>query len=100
MDFITGLPATAAGHDAVLVFCDRLSKMVHFAACTTETDAPQSARLFRDRVFAVHGMPDAIISDRDLRYTSAFWKELMALLGLKQKLRTAFHAQTAIGWAN
>ena len=94
MDFITGLPATAAGHDAVLVFCDRLSKMVHFAACTTETDAPQSARLFRDRVFAVHGMPEAIISDRDTRFTSAFWTELMALLGVKHKLSTAFHPQT------
>jgi hypothetical protein len=94
MDFITGLPCTAAGYDAILVFCDRLTKMVHFAACTKDTDAPATARLFRDRVFAIHGMPTVIISDRDTRFTGAFWQELMTLLGVKHKMSTAFHPQT------
>jgi hypothetical protein len=58
MDFISGLPCTAAGYDAVLVFCDKLTKMIHLAACTTDTDAFETAKLFRDRVFAVHGMPE------------------------------------------
>jgi len=94
MDSITGLPATPTGYDAVMVFCDRLTKMVHFAACTTETDAPQAAKLFVDHVIAQHGFPEAIISDRDTRFTSHFWRALMRQLGLKLKMSTAFHPQT------
>lgn len=94
MDFITGLPCTDAGYDAVLVFCDKFSKMVHFAACNTETDAFETAKLFRDRVFALHGMPESIVSDRDARFTGHFWKGLMKLLGVTHKLSTAFHPQT------
>jgi hypothetical protein len=94
IDFITGLPCTAAGYDAVLVFCDKLTKMIHLAACTKETDAFETAKLFRDRVFAVHGMPESIISDRDARFTGHFWKALMKVLGVNHKLSTAFHPQT------
>jgi hypothetical protein len=81
-------------YDAVLVFCDKLTKMVHLAACTKETDAFETAKLVRDRVFAVHGMPESIISDRDARFTGHFWKALMKLLGVNHKLSTAFHPQT------
>ena len=94
MDFVTGLPCTVAGHDAVMVMCDRLTKMVHFAACTKTVDATGAARLFRDHVFAAHGLPVSIISDRDARFTSEFWSSLMHLLGVKHKLSTAFHPQT------
>jgi transposase InsO family protein len=94
MDFVTGLPCTAAGHDAIMVFCDRLTKMVHFAACTKTTDAAEAAKLFRDRVFAAHGLPVSIVSDRDSRFNSEFWSTLMDLLGVKHKMSTAFHPQT------
>ena len=94
MDFITGLPCTAAGHDAIMVFCDRLTKMVHFAACTTTIDAAGAAKLFRDRVVAAHGLPVSIISDRDARFTSDFWKALVGLLGIQHKMSSAFHPQT------
>jgi len=94
MDFITGLPCTAMGHDAILVFCDRLTKMVHFAACTTTVDATGSAKLFRNHVFAAHGLPVSIISDRDTRFKSEFWQALMDLLGVRHKMSSAFHPQT------
>lgn len=94
MDYITGLPCTVRGHDAVLVFCDRLTKMVKFIACTKTDDAAEAARLFRDNVFAVHGMPDELYSDRDTRFTSKFWQELLKGLHVKQKLSSAFHPET------
>ena len=94
MDFITGLPCTAAGHDAVMVFCDRLTKMVHFAACTTTIDAAGAAKLFRNHVFTAHGLPVSIVSDRDTRFTSEFWSALVELLGVKHKMSSAFHPQT------
>jgi len=94
MDFITGLPCTPRGHDAVMVMCDRLSKMVRFAPCTKDTSTTQVATLFIQHVFANHGMPSVLISDRDTRFTSHLWQELQQQLGTKHKLSTAFHPQT------
>jgi len=94
MDFITGLPCTALGNDAIMVFCDRLTKMVHFAPCTRYSRCHRRAKLFRDRVFAAHGLPVSIVSDRDTRFKSDFWMSLMGLLGVKHKMSTAFHPQT------
>ncbi len=94
MDFITGLPCTPRGYDAVMVMCDRLSKMVHFAPCHKETDTPEVAKLFIKHVFANHGLPDICISDRDTRFTSNLWQDLQQQLGTKHRLSTAFHPQT------
>ena len=94
LDFITGLPTTTTGHDAILVFVDRLSKMAHFAPCTKETTALDTAKLFIDHVYKLHGLPREIISDRDSRFTSNFWRELIRLLGTSHKLSSAFHPET------
>jgi len=94
LDYITGLPCTDKGHDAILVFCDRLTKMVKFAPCKKTDGAAHAARLFKDYVFANYGMPSALYSDRDSRFTSQFWKELLKQLGVKQKMSSAFHPQT------
>ena len=52
------------------------------------------ARLFVDHVFRLHGLPEVIISDRDPRFTSKFWKGLFDLLGTDLRFSTAFHPQT------
>ena len=52
------------------------------------------AQLYQDRVFALHGLPDDIISDRDSKFTSAFWRNLQKLLGTNLNMSTAFHPQT------
>jgi hypothetical protein len=94
MDFIVELPTTAAGYDAILVFTDKLTKMVHFAATTTKCTASDAARLFIQKVFVHHGLPVRMIHDRDTRFTSNFWKECFQLLGVTQANSTAFHPQT------
>ena len=63
MDFITKLP-TSKGHDSILVVCDRFSKMSYFVAMTEKTMAEGLARLFRDNVWKLHGLPESVISDR------------------------------------
>ncbi|GJP67626.1 hypothetical protein CLOP_g24423, partial [Closterium sp. NIES-67] len=73
MDFVTGLPAGPSGNDAILVVVDRLTKMAHFAACKTTITAEQTAKLFLTNIVRLHGIPSAIISDRDPRFTSNFW---------------------------
>ena len=94
MDFITDLPCTKAGYDAILVFVDRLTRMVLFAPCTKDTDAVGTAKLLRDYVFCNHGLPRSIVSDRDSRFTSKVWTELMRLLGTRLDMSSAFHPQT------
>ena len=94
MDLITQLPRTKDGLDAIFVCVDRLSKMVHFAAIKTAVTSPQLARVFIDTVFKHHGLPKAIVSDRDPRFTSNFWRAVMARIGCHQAMSTAHHPQT------
>jgi hypothetical protein len=94
MDLIIHLPPTPRGHDAIVVFVDRLSKMVHLVACTTDCTARALANTFVQEVFRLHGVPRSLVSDRDSRFTSSFWKEVCSLLGVQQAMSTAFHPQT------
>jgi len=92
-DFITKLPL-AQGYDSILVVVDRLTKMVHFISTTEKTSAEGLARLFRDNVWKLHGLPESIISDRGPQFAAGLMKELNGILGIKSKLSMAFHPQT------
>jgi hypothetical protein len=94
MDLITQLPKTKSGHDAIIVFVDKFSKMVHYAATTTTCTADEVAKIFFDTVVRLHGIPRSIVSDRDPRFTSKFWQELWKLCGTRLKMSTAYHPQT------
>ena len=63
VDFITKLPLVAR-KDAILVVCDRLSKMTHFVATIERTSAERLVRLFKDNIWKLHGLPESIVSDR------------------------------------
>jgi len=92
-DFIMKLPL-AQGYDSILVVVDRLTKMVHFIPTTEKTLAEGLARLFRDNVWKLHGLPKSIISDRRPQFAAGLMRELNEMLGIKSKLSTAFHPQT------
>jgi transposase InsO family protein len=94
MDFITGLPKSKEGHDAILVIVDRLSKWAYFIPTVTTADAKETARLFHDVVFSRHGMPKRLVSDRDSRFTSHFWRALFDTMGTTLGMSTAYHPQT------
>ena len=68
--------------------------MVHFCPCAKDITADQYAQLFMDNVFRLYGMPLVIISDRDPRFTSRFWKQFFQILGTDLQLSIAFHPQT------
>jgi len=93
VDFITKLPL-AQGYDSILVVVDRLMKMVHFIPTTEKTLAEGLARLFRDNVWKLHGLPESIILDRGPQFAAGLMQELNGMLGIKSKLSTAFHPQT------
>ena len=92
-DFITKLPL-AQGYDAILVVCDRFSKMAHFIATTKKMSAEGLAKLFRDQVWRLHSLPESIILDRGVQFAAGMMKELNNLLGIQTKLFTAYHPQT------
>src|SRR3954451_6920051 len=56
MDFITQLPLTRGKHDAIVVFVDMLSKMIHFIPTTTTATALVTARIFFNSIFRLHGL--------------------------------------------
>jgi len=89
-DFITKLPL-AQGYDSILVVVDRLTKMVYFIPTTEKTSAEGLARLFRDNVWKLHGLPESIISDRGPQFAAGLMWELNEMLGIKSKLLMAFH---------
>ena len=94
MDFILGLPTTTKGHNAIVVFVDRLTKMVHLRPCKKAINAEETAQLMFDAVVRLHGLPKTIVSDRDPKFTGAFFPALLKRVGAKQNLSTAFHPET------
>ncbi|GJP84341.1 hypothetical protein CLOP_g14407 [Closterium sp. NIES-67] len=94
LDFITGLPPTTSGHDAILVVIDKFSKMGHFIPTHTTARTEETAQLFVRHIISQHGIPTTLIADRDPKFTSKFWKELMSLLGTKLAMSSAYHPQT------
>ena len=68
--------------------------MSHFVATTEKTMAEGLARLFRDNVWKLHGLPESVISDRGLQFAAELTKELNKMLGIETKLSTAYYSQT------
>ena len=94
MDFVTGLPNTVRGHDAIWVIVDRLTKSAHFITISITYPVPKLAEIYIQKIVKLHGVPLCIVSDRDPRFTSDFWKSLQEALGSKLRLSSAYHPQT------
>ena len=94
MDFIFKLPPSTQRHDGIWVVVDRLIKSAHFLPIREKFSPQKLAELFMSHIVSLHGVPVSIISDRDPRFTSIFWKRLMKELGVKLNLSTDFHPQT------
>ena len=94
MDFIIELPKSLAGNDAIMTVVDRATKMTHLVATRTDVTAPEVAELFRDHIWKGHGVPRTIVSDRDTRFISIFWRNLMCSVGTKLQFSTSYHPQT------
>lgn len=94
MDFVLGIPRTLKKLDFILVIVDRFSKMAHFLPCFKTSDPSHVSKLFFNEIVRLHGLPKTIVSNRDIRFMSYFWKTLWHYMGTYLKFSTAFHPQT------
>ena len=99
MDFMCPLPKSN-GHDYLLVVIDCFTPQVHLIPTNTRVTAKEVAWLFVKEIIRLHGMPESIVSDRDAKFTSSFWKELHWLMGTKLLMSTSFHPQGVTKWGN
>ncbi|MCO5573423.1 hypothetical protein L7F22_027194 [Adiantum nelumboides] len=94
MDFIFDLPKTQTGNDGIWTIICRFSKQAHFIPIKKKIKLDQMTRLFMSNIFKYHGMPQSIVSDRDPRMTSLFWRGLFENMGTTLKFSSSFHPQT------
>ncbi|PHJ19290.1 transposon related [Cystoisospora suis] len=94
MDSMVGLPKTKEGWDAILATVCRLTKMSHFIPTKHSASAEDIAILLVREVIRLHGVPSAIVSDRDTRFTSEVWRVMCKRLAIDQRMSTAYHPQT------
>jgi hypothetical protein len=80
-DLVTGLPKTPRGYDTKIFFCRPPFKRIPLVPTTSAVDAVGYARLFYYNIFRHFGLPRRLVSDRDPRFTSNYWKALRKRLG-------------------
>jgi len=68
--------------------------MVHFILTTEKISVEGLAKLFRDNVWKLHGLPESIILDKGPQFMAGIMRELNRMLGIESKLSTVFHSQT------
>ena len=94
MDFVTGLPRTLVGNNAIWEIVDRLTKSGHFFPMKVNFSMDRLASLYVKEIVRMQGVPVSIVFDIDPRFTSRFWHSLQKALGTKLSFSTAFHPQT------
>jgi hypothetical protein len=94
MDFIMGLPKSAKQIDAIMVVVEKSSKYAHFILVKSTLKEIDISSIFMKEIFRLHGMPKGIIFDRDMKFTSRFWRSLFIGFETTMLFSTSYHHQT------
>uniref|UniRef100_A0A3Q1GE16 Integrase catalytic domain-containing protein n=2 Tax=Acanthochromis polyacanthus TaxID=80966 RepID=A0A3Q1GE16_9TELE len=93
VDYVGPLPRTPSGNAYIIVFVDYFSKWIEVSA-VREATAQVAANKFISDVFARHGAPSFLISDRGTPFVSELFEHVVSTLGTEHRLTTAYHPQT------
>ena len=75
IDWVSGLPPTTRGHDAIMTVVDRFSKRGMFMPCRKDMTADDLIYVFLREVTRLKGCTRQILFDRDKLFKSQAWKE-------------------------
>jgi hypothetical protein len=93
MDFITRFPRTGKKHDAIMVVVGKLTKAPHFIPLKTTHKVTNVADIFMREITRLHDIPKTIVSDRDPKFTSKFWKGLFKGFRMNLNISTTYHLE-------
>jgi hypothetical protein len=94
MDFITKLPITNKQHDSIMVVMDKLTKDAHFVPVKLTRKEMNIDDVYMKAISRLHGIPKTIVSDRDPKFTSKFWKGLFNGFGTNLNFSTNYHPKS------
>ena len=77
-----------------MVVADKSTKATHFVPVKSTYKVTNIAEIYMKEISRLHGIPKAIVSDRDSKFTSNFWKGLLKEFGTILSLSIAYHPQT------
>nr|GFC08086.1 reverse transcriptase domain-containing protein [Tanacetum cinerariifolium] len=92
--FVTKLPKSSQGYDTIWVIVDQLTKSAIFTPIREIDHMDKLARIYLKEVVTRQGIPISIISDRDPRFASNFWRSLQNALGTRLDMSIAYHPET------
>ena len=90
MDFVSGFPRTARGHNVVWVIVERLTKSSHFLGMKTTDTTETLSQLYIREIVRLHGVPLSIVSDRDSQFVARFWQSLQQAMGTELHFSIVF----------
>jgi transposase InsO family protein len=93
LDYLTHLHESN-GFDSVLIVVDHVTRMAHFLPCKETVTAEETATLFLQGVYLLHGLPRVMISDRDPKFISGFWQTHWRRLGTPLNMSSSRHPKT------
>jgi hypothetical protein len=93
LDYLTHLPKSNSFNNVVIVV-DLLTRMAHFLPCTETVTVEETAILFLQGVYRLHGLPCVLVSDRDPKVVSGFWQTLWRRLGTRLNMSSSRHPET------
>ena len=83
-----------ASYDSLTVIIDHLTAMVCLVPSRSNYTARNVAELIFAEIYKLHGLPKAIVSDRDSYFTSIFWSHLHALIGTQLRMSSSYHPES------
>jgi hypothetical protein len=94
MDFITKIPRTNKQHDSIMVVVDKLTRAAHFIPVNLTHKATNIVDVYMKQTARLYGIPNTIVSDKDPKFASKFWKGLFNGFGTKLNFSTAYHPES------